>query len=211
LVLANGPAKFASMVKLEDTLDLGSSGASRGGSSPSTRTKNRKMMRKVFLISDLHLGHKGIVSFMTEDGISKMRPWNDVDEMNEILVSNWNSVVKSQDLVYNLGDVSLNKRYLPLLDRMNGEKRLILGNHDRFSISEYQKYFTKIYGSLKLDKFILTHYPVDINSIPDWCLANVHGHIHEKESPSNKHFNISVEKIDYTPIALDRIKQIFSV
>jgi calcineurin-like phosphoesterase family protein len=168
-------------------------------------------VRRIFIISDLHLGHSGMCKFLRADEKTKIRPWTDVDQMNEDIISNWNSVVNAKDLVYNLGDVCLNKRYLHLLSRMNGEKRLILGNHDIFPMDEYQKYFSRIFGSLKLDKYILTHYPIDINSIPDWCVANIHGHIHESVSPTVRHFNVSVESINYTPIAFDRIKRIFSV
>jgi len=167
-------------------------------------------MRNIFLISDLHFGHAGMVKFLTSDEKTKIRPWSDIESMNEDLIANWNSVVSPTDLVYNLGDVCLNKKYLELVDRLNGEKRLIMGNHDRFPAQEYLKFFTKIHASLKLDKFILTHYPIHVDSIPDWCIANVHGHIHEKTMNDPRYYNVSVESINYTPIELAKLKMLIT-
>ncbi len=79
--------------------------------------------RKTFLISDLHFGHAGMVNFLTSDEKTKIRPWNDIESMNEDLISNWNSVVSPTDLIYNLGDVCLNKKYLELVGRLYGLRK----------------------------------------------------------------------------------------
>ena len=48
------------------------------------------------------------------------------------MIENWNSVVKKGDYVYHLGDVFFgSKETFPALwNRLNGSKRLIIGNHD---------------------------------------------------------------------------------
>lgn len=164
------------------------------------------MSHNIFFISDTHFSHKRICEFIREDGITPVRHWNDVEQMNEDLISNWNSVVKTNDKVYHLGDVCMNKRNLNIVERLNGNKELILGNHDSFHWSEYTKYFKNLHGTLKVDSFILTHVPIHIDSITNWCLANIHGHIHEKVINHHKYFNVSVENINYTPISIEDLK-----
>jgi calcineurin-like phosphoesterase family protein len=163
-------------------------------------------MKTKFVVSDLHLGHTNICKFLRSDGITKVRPWDNVVEMNETIIENWNRVVGPNDVVYNLGDVVINRRYLELLSRLNGEQRLILGNHDIFHYTDYTKYFSRIYGSVKLDNYILSHYPVHVDSITNSYTHCIHGHIHEDDIPDIRYFNVSVENINYTPVSLDELK-----
>lgn len=72
----------------------------------------------VFLISDTHFGHANIIKYAG-------RPFDSVEEMNEAMVDNWNSVVKQGDKVYHLGDVTMNSKSLDILSRLNGRKVLI--------------------------------------------------------------------------------------
>jgi calcineurin-like phosphoesterase family protein len=163
-------------------------------------------MRNIFYTSDLHLGHLGICKFTNYDG-SKVRPWDDVDEMNEALIDNWNSVVNDDDKIYVLGDIVMNLKHLPLMGRMKGSKRLIRGNHDIFSTKEYMKYFKEIYGVRVLgeknakDRMILSHIPLDPNSITYRFNINVHGHTHGNDTGNPLHYNMCVEKTNYTPMS----------
>jgi calcineurin-like phosphoesterase family protein len=49
-------------------------------------------MKNIFVVSDHHFGHANICKFLNDDG-TKVRPWNDVDEMDEVLIQNHNKVV----------------------------------------------------------------------------------------------------------------------
>ncbi len=170
-------------------------------------------MANIFIISDTHFGHLGATQFLNNDG-TKMRPWDDVYEMDEALVKNWNSVVTNKDKVYHLGDVVINRKALKILERLNGEKILVKGNHDVFRIEEYLPYFKDVRGSHVLDKYILTHIPIHTASIERWK-GNIHGHLHSnkvlrvgttQEDP--KYFCASVEQINYTPIPFETVKKI---
>jgi calcineurin-like phosphoesterase family protein len=162
-------------------------------------------MRNTFYISDTHYGHdKCCTVFKRPDG-SPLRPFSCAAQLDEIMVQRWNSVVRPGDRVFHLGDVVINRRFLQILNRLNGDKRLIMGNHDIFDHNDYLKYFNRIHGCMKVDKLWLTHIPVHIDSVPHWALANVHGHIHALEIPHGKYFNVSVEQIDYTPIEHDEL------
>lgn len=159
----------------------------------------------IFLISDTHFGHRGVTQFLRDDG-TKLRPWDTIEEMDEALVSNWNSVVTSKDKVYHLGDVVINRRAFPILHRLNGEKVLIKGNHDLFRLEEYTPFFKDIRGSHPLDGMILTHIPIHPESLGRWTY-NIHGHLHANTMDDSRYVNVSVEQIKYTPIALEELKR----
>ena len=87
-------------------------------------------MKEIFLTADLHLGHEKTASVFTKEDGSKLRPFDSAEHQDEVLVQNWNAVVKPTDKVYVLGDVAMNKAGLRPVERLNGDKVLILGNHE---------------------------------------------------------------------------------
>ena len=91
-------------------------------------------MPSVFLVSDTHFGHWGVCKFLREDNVTKLRPWDNPNDMDEAMVKLWNETVKPTDKVYHLGDVVINRKALKTLARLNGDKVLIKGNHDIFKI-----------------------------------------------------------------------------
>lgn len=163
---------------------------------------------KTFLISDTHFGHANILTFKNNDG-SNLRPYSSLEEMNETLISNWNSVVSSEDKVYHLGDVLFTKKWLDLiLPRLNGTKVLIKGNHDNLKLSQYQQYFKDVRAYHVLDKFLLSHIPIHPKSLSRWD-ANIHGHLHNNTLPDDKYLNVSVERINYTPVDFEYVRSLY--
>lgn len=165
-------------------------------------------MKKTFVISDTHFGHKGVCQFLREDGVTKLRPWTDPDIMDQDMIDNWNSVVSPTDKVYHLGDVVINRRALKVLGQLNGDKVLIKGNHDIFQLKDYVPYFRDIRGYHVLNGMIFSHIPVHPDNLYRFG-CNIHGHLHDKRiknidgSINPNYFNVSVEQIDFTPIQLD--------
>ena len=80
------------------------------------------------------------------------------------------------------------------MEKLNGTKVLIRGNHDIFRLRDYQPYFKDIRGSHKLDNFVLTHIPVHPYCLPRWCEGNIHGHLHSNTLNDPMYFNVSVER-----------------
>lgn len=132
-------------------------------------------MSDVYVISDLHLGHKNILKFA-----GTFRYGSTVDEHDDWLVEQWNSVVTKRDWVWVLGDVAFNKDALHLMQMMRGNKRLILGNHDMFPLGLYNKYFVSIHGlvskSVNGRRAWLSHAPIHQDELRG-C-KNIHGHVH---------------------------------
>ncbi len=176
-------------------------------------------MAKIFVISDTHFGHANILTFKREDG-TPLRSFSGVEEMDETMVENWNRVVRPQDKVYHLGDVVINKRYLPILKRLNGHKRLVRGNHDVEPTKVFMEYFDEIYGVRVFPKLncILSHIPLHPASLQRWKY-NIHGHLHSnlvtkellcpdgiiREVKDKRYINVSVEQINYTPVKLESL------
>jgi calcineurin-like phosphoesterase family protein len=162
----------------------------------------------VFLISDTHFGHINLINFKRQDG-SPLRPFKHVDEMNDALIKNWNSVVSPQDKVYHLGDVTMNSKSLDLLYNLNGKKILIKGNHDTQALKYYLPHFKDIRGSHELDGLLLTHIPVSETQKVRYR-GNIHGHLHEKTLRDPWYYNVSVEQLNYTPVPFETIQEYYN-
>lgn len=134
-------------------------------------------MPATFLVSDTHFGHAGVCRFTEADGVTKIRPWTDPDEMDEAMIQRWNDVVRPNDKVYHLGDVVINRKALPTLARLNGDKVLIRGNHDIFRDDEYREYFRELRAYHVLNGMILSHIPLHEASLGRFG-TNIHGHLH---------------------------------
>lgn len=132
-------------------------------------------MSNLFFISDTHWGHRSITSFEAE-----YRPFASLEEHDECLIDRWNSIITKRDTIWHLGDVFFGRptaeRVLP---RLNGNKKLILGNHDRYPIEVYAKHFSKIFGVAKVHDCVLSHVPVHPNQKYRFR-ANIHGHLHSR-------------------------------
>lgn len=173
-----------------------------------------------FFTADTHWGHTKSLTFLTPSG-DRLRPFDSVEEMDELMISNWNQVVNKKDTVYHLGDVAIPRASLKVLDRLNGRKILIRGNHDRYALKDYAQYFEDIRGanyhqpgSTFLGGLIMTHIPVHPDNLQGHYRGNVHGHLHchqvmEDGEPDRRYFNACVERNNFTPVAFDTVVDYF--
>ena len=134
-------------------------------------------MPSVFLVSDTHFGHTGVCRFTRNDGVTKLRPWDSAEEMDEAMVKAWNERVKPTDKVYHLGDVVIARKALKIMERLNGDKVLIRGNHDIYKDEDYSKYFRSIRAYHVMNGMILSHIPLHSDSMGRFG-TNIHGHLH---------------------------------
>ena len=134
-------------------------------------------MPSVFLVSDTHFGHKGVCHFTRNDGVTKLRPWDTPEEMDEAMVKAWNERVRPTDKVYHLGDVVINRKALGIMRRLNGDKVLIRGNHDIFRDDEYREHFRELRAYHVMNGMILSHIPIHEESLGRFGV-NIHGHLH---------------------------------
>jgi calcineurin-like phosphoesterase family protein len=162
-------------------------------------------MQNVFMISDMHFGHSNIILY-------ENRPFKDIEEMDRVIIANWNKTVGKDDKVFILGDVSFydKEKTTNIISSLKGEKILIMGNHDKerdlawwkdTGINEVIEY-PIIYN----DFYMLSHEPMYINK--NMPYGNIHGHTHHLKYNDNQFFNVSVECINYTPINFNDIKKL---
>lgn len=153
-----------------------------------------------FFTSDTHFWHKNIIRYSN-------RPFDSVEEMNEAIIDNWNSVVGPDDTVFHLGDVALGpwSEWAGTLSRLNGYKILVVGNHERIFKGEkpkmqerfadfYHDFFDEVVDNYP--KFVLSdgsvvnlsHFPYEADHMersrhmefrmPDDGVPLIHGHTH---------------------------------
>ena len=166
------------------------------------RLKNN---RNIWLISDTHFQHNNIVS-----KFDPPRPFNNIWEHDETLIYNWNKVVNHGDKVYHLGDVFFGNKdsFKRLWPRLNGSKRLIVGNHDDVKFLSSGGFFQKVMLWKVFSEFglLLSHVPVHESSFRGRTELNVHGHTHFRGSAKGPYKSVCCELIDYTPINIEELR-----
>lgn len=158
-----------------------------------------------YVISDLHLGHENIIRYCE-------RPFDDVEQMNQTIIENWNERVSDDDQVLFLGDLSHNSEGMTpdaWLQHLNGDILFVRGNHDS-GVSQNAP--VNVVENCAIThgryRFYCQHRPPE-NTLSGWTL---HGHVHNNEPlvhpfihPSRQTVNVSCELLDYKPILLDTL------
>ena len=175
-------------------------------------------MPATFLVSDTHFGHMGVCRFTRNDGVTKLRPWDNADEMDEAMVKAWNERVKPKDKVYHLGDVVINRKALSIMHRLNGDKVLIRGNHDIFKDTDYREHFRELRAYHVMNGMILSHIPLHPESLGRFG-TNIHGHLHANRVMISNHTGATPEvdvryhsvcvemNPDFAPILFEDVKK----
>lgn len=162
-----------------------------------------------FYTSDLHLCHKNIIKLCK-------RPFDNVEDMNSLIIHNWNKTVNSDDEVYILGDFIFGdgKEANKYLSKLNGIKYLILGNHDKFvndnSFDRSLFKWIKQYAVIKDANVdvVLFHYP-----ILDWDKKyhgsiHLYGHVHNNnEFNIDNAFNVGVDVNNFKPVTIKNLTE----
>jgi calcineurin-like phosphoesterase family protein len=162
-------------------------------------------MSVVRLISDLHWGHRNMALH---------RGFSDEEDMNEHIVSQWNKTVGKRDVVWILGDLTMEKGGYSFLDRLNGQKKVILGNHDLPQHVPKMLPYVLSVGGMVAKKFgdtkcFLTHCPVHPSELDYLVQICIHGHVHFKTLVDKRYWNVSAEVLDYTPKTFDELQKIY--
>lgn len=132
---------------------------------------------KKFYIADWHYGHENCIHFDN-------RPYNNIQQMNEDLIHRWNATVDGGDLVYILGDMFWcnTTTAIDVLKKLNGQKILIQGNHDRCKDLAFRKQFVKIVDYEEVedngDHIVLSHYPIPCFKNHFYGWLHFYGHVH---------------------------------
>jgi calcineurin-like phosphoesterase family protein len=135
--------------------------------------------------------------------------------MDECMVERWNARVGKKDTVYHLGDVAFIKEPAVLdrlLSRLNGNKILIKGNHDRNVVTTSPRWGS-VHDMLEItykdgkDKKLIVacHYALRTWRKQGRGSFNLHGHSHNNLPPIGKQLDVGVDVHNFYPISLDYV------
>ena len=172
---------------------------------------------KTWFTSDHHFGHKNIIEF-------SKRPFANVDEMNEVMISKWNEKIDKEDEVYHLGDIALMppNKLKPLLEKLNGKIYLITGNHEssarecaeRFEwIKDYYELTLNDPEAHKGQRFIvLFHYAMRVWNASHYGTWHLYGHNHGDlpDDETMLSFDIGVDCHNFYPLSYQEVKNIMA-
>ena len=175
-----------------------------------------------FFTSDTHFNHANIIKFCN-------RPFKDVEQMNEVMITNWNNAISKDDTVFHLGDFCLGgaAEWTKILDRLNGKIYLIMGNHDLKNIRQgFISRFEHVAMQMRIEigkkRIYLCHYPFLCfeGSYKDdvWQLF---GHVHTRRSNSGidagrlqylypTQYDVGVDNNNFTPVSFGQVKRIIN-
>lgn len=161
----------------------------------------------VWFTADHHFGHENIIKFCD-------RPFTSIDEMDGVLIENWNYYIEPEDIVFHLGDLTLGDNAKKYLDQLNGTIYMLRlrWHHDkRWNNRDYYnlKYIAPLeviylsgYSARKIP-ITLSHYPMaewDASYHGAWHL---HGHSHGNHKPAGHNpfiIDVGVDCWNYEPV-----------
>lgn len=159
---------------------------------------------RIFFTADTHFNQQRTLDYSINRRIFK-----DLNEMNSVLIENWNSEITNKDIVYHLGDFG-DYEYRKFL---KGNIRLILGNYEESdiknaeSIESIKNYgFESVQGNTILNinglRIHLSHMPSKFDTAVDF---NLFGHIHGRQQIKEFGLDVGVDAQNYAPIDLDTV------
>jgi calcineurin-like phosphoesterase family protein len=169
----------------------------------------RAGMTNTYFISDTHFNHENIIKYSN-------RPFSSILEMNEKIIENWNMKVAPNDTIYHLGDFGFQSKLGEeynlhnILRRLNGQKHLIIGNHD--SVQNMKGWSTiNNYLSTKINgkQVIMFHFPIESWDKKRYFSYHLHGHTHGMlpDDPNKLRLDVGIDAQckDYSPISFDEV------
>lgn len=162
-----------------------------------------------YFSSDYHLGHANVIKY---DG----RPFKNVYEMDEAIIANHNEVIDPEDDWYFLGDFCFNNRAEEYLDRLNGNKFFIKGNHDRYDMIKLYKRYGTYLGQLEEvtiagQHIVLCHYSLLVWNKSHRGSWNLFGHSHhslpERPDALCMDLGINGKGYEYYPQSFQQVKR----
>ena len=179
-------------------------------------------MKEVFFTSDTHFNHSGILNICN-------RPFRTVEEMNEVIIANWNKTVSDDDTVYHLGDFCLGDvdSWARVRARLNGHIHLIAGNHD---LKNIRQGIDGLFDSVEMQcQLVIEKHTIILNHYPFLCYSGAYkdevwqlfGHVHTRKNNTGvdahrlKHllpnqYDVGVDNNNFSPVSYEQIKTIIT-
>lgn len=171
-------------------------------------SKTKIPAKNIFFTGDFHLGHSKILGYCD-------RPFQNVEEMDETIMENFDNLVGKNDLVFFLGDIAfgedLTRRILGLM-LQKAEVHFIIGNHDRKYLKTINSLASSVNDLLDIEidgqPITLCHYAMRVwhkSHFDSWML---YGHSHGSLPPIGKQWDIGIDNNKYLPVSYESLKRI---
>ena len=184
---------------------------------------NYKPSDGIYLTSDSHFSHKNIIKYCD-------RPFTYIEEMNETIINNWNSVVKPNNIVFHLGDFAFGTiaQWEEIRSRLNGHIHLILGNHDMHNWHTSRDRMLEMFESVEMQAYVeIGNTKLYLNHYPMLTYAGIYrknptlqcfGHVHLKPNSRGAdttrlqyclptQYDVGVDLNNFTPIKFEKVKE----
>lgn len=158
----------------------------------------------IWFTGDTHFGHSNIIKYCN-------RQFNNVEEMDNTIIDNWNKLISQNDTVYHLGDFCFPK-YNSIeyyYNKLNGNKVLIYGNHDEKYLNELKKYFKLVTNMYEFKynhiNFTLCHYGMRVWNKSHYGSMMLYGHSHGTLEEIINSFDVGVDNNNFKPISINYV------
>ncbi len=170
-----------------------------------------------FFYSDPHFWHSEILNF--DEG----RPFENVEQMNDILITYYNCWVGKDDTTIWTGDCffcSFEKAE-EIMSRLHGKKILVRGNHDRSPSRMAALGFDIVVDIASMHiaghPVEICHYPYRDGLRPDdkrkfnfpmrkKGFALIHGHTHSRKQLNGNMIHVGVDAWNYQPVPMSDVE-----
>lgn len=154
--------------------------------------------------ADEHYGHRNIIKYCN-------RPFADIEEMDEVIIERFNSVVGKNDITIHAGDFTLIRnaeRVYPYVKRLKGNHIFLRGSHDKWLKKSAPYMFEK---QIEDEYVVVCHYAMRVWHRSHWNSWQLFGHSHAKLPPEGKQHDVGVDNNEFYPISFDEIKLIMEL
>jgi calcineurin-like phosphoesterase family protein len=187
----------------------------------------KEVVINTWITSDWHINHHNIIGLTG-------RPFKSTEEMNTTILNNINAVVKTDDILYVLGDCFFDTSKIEAQYFLNMIKCkniiLIKGNHCRDPNYMMTLGFSAVVQEAKIliakEMVTLSHYPFKhkwYRTVWNWIRGRykkdnphfrrpedhggylVHGHVHDDVKFNGRMINVCLEAWKYKPVPLQAI------
>ena len=176
-----------------------------------------QQLDNVFVTADHHFGHDNIRNFCN-------RPFNTVEDMDEILIKKWNERVGTDGVVYHLGDFTLGRYAENYFKQLNGFIHIIPGGHDSrwMARDTYAKYTSasgesicicppileigvKVFGVSRPLTIVMCHYAMRVWNKSHYGSMHLYGHSHGRLPGLGRSMDVGVDAHNFYPISLREV------
>jgi calcineurin-like phosphoesterase family protein len=163
-------------------------------------------MNKVWWTSDTHWGHANIIRYCN-------RPFGSVSEMDETMIANWNAVVRPEDEIWHLGDFAHGadaKHVRSVFHRLNGIKRLVIGNHDggeTLALPWADPPAHMAHISIAGVRVYMCHYGLRVWPGMRGKAISLYGHSHGRLPGNARSLDVGADCWGFAPVGIDDIRR----